>query len=193
MPPPRHSRLADRARRRLAPPLRRPADVRTPPPRARRARSTQIPEIAALGPRPADRRHRRAARCTRASRGCKTPIKVAMLDQGLLPGMGNIQASEALHRAKHRSAPPGPVALARRGRAPRRARSSRRSTSRSPPSPRPAPTGRRRDITYVEERETPNPFLVYGKAGQPCPRGDGTITRIVQAQRATFFCAACQR
>ena len=34
---------------------------------------------------------------------------------------------------------------------------------------------------------------VYGRAGQPCVRGDGTVRRIVQGQRATFFCPGCQR
>jgi formamidopyrimidine-DNA glycosylase len=34
---------------------------------------------------------------------------------------------------------------------------------------------------------------VYGRAGQPCRRCDGTIRRIVQGQRATYFCPGCQR
>lgn len=34
---------------------------------------------------------------------------------------------------------------------------------------------------------------VYGRAGQPCGRCGGAIRRVVQAQRSTYFCAACQR
>jgi formamidopyrimidine-DNA glycosylase len=34
---------------------------------------------------------------------------------------------------------------------------------------------------------------VYGRAGQPCPRCATTVRRVVQGQRATFFCPACQR
>ena len=34
---------------------------------------------------------------------------------------------------------------------------------------------------------------VYGRAHQPCPRCGGPIRRIVQAQRSSFFCPACQR
>ena len=34
---------------------------------------------------------------------------------------------------------------------------------------------------------------VYGREGEPCVRGDGTVRRIVQGQRATFFCPGCQR
>ena len=34
---------------------------------------------------------------------------------------------------------------------------------------------------------------VYGRAGQPCIRCTGTVRRIVQGQRSTFFCAGCQK
>jgi formamidopyrimidine-DNA glycosylase len=34
---------------------------------------------------------------------------------------------------------------------------------------------------------------VYGRAGQPCTRCAGTVRRIMQGQRSTFFCAGCQR
>jgi formamidopyrimidine-DNA glycosylase len=34
---------------------------------------------------------------------------------------------------------------------------------------------------------------VYGRAGQPCLRCDGTVRRLVQAGRASFFCPGCQR
>jgi len=34
---------------------------------------------------------------------------------------------------------------------------------------------------------------VYGRAGEPCVRGDGTVRRIVQGGRATFFCPGCQK
>jgi formamidopyrimidine-DNA glycosylase len=33
---------------------------------------------------------------------------------------------------------------------------------------------------------------VYGREGQVCPRCQGSIRRIVQGQRATYFCAGCQ-
>ena len=46
-------------------------------------------------------------------------------------------------------------------------------------------------IVYVEENRKQNPFKVYGRAGEPCPRRNGTIRRIVQAGRSTFLCEAC--
>ena len=36
-------------------------------------------------------------------------------------------------------------------------------------------------------------LAVYGKAGEPCPRGCGPVRRRVIGQRATFFCPGCQR
>ena len=39
-----------------------------------------------------------------------------------------------------------------------------------------------------------NHHRVYGRAGEPCPRcGEQEVRRIVQAQRATFFCPSCQK
>ena len=39
-----------------------------------------------------------------------------------------------------------------------------------------------------------NAHRVYDKAGEACLTcGDGTIARIVQAQRSTFFCPQCQK
>ena len=34
---------------------------------------------------------------------------------------------------------------------------------------------------------------VYGREGQPCPRCGAAVRRIVQAQRATYFCTTCQK
>jgi formamidopyrimidine-DNA glycosylase len=35
--------------------------------------------------------------------------------------------------------------------------------------------------------------LVYGREGQGCLRCDGTVRRVVQAQRSSYFCPRCQR
>jgi formamidopyrimidine-DNA glycosylase len=34
---------------------------------------------------------------------------------------------------------------------------------------------------------------VYGREGQPCQRCGTSIRRIVQGQRATYFCPSCQK
>lgn len=48
-----------------------------------------------------------------------------------------------------------------------------------------APDG---ELGYFSKR-----FDVYDREGEPCRRGDGSIRRIVQGGRSTFFCPACQR
>ena len=37
------------------------------------------------------------------------------------------------------------------------------------------------------------PFKVYGRAGEQCQRCPGTVQRIVQATRSTYFCPRCQK
>jgi formamidopyrimidine-DNA glycosylase len=163
------------------------------------ARFEALPDIAALGPDPLEGGidvDRLAARLART----KLPIKVAILDQTLLPGIGNIQASEGLFRAGI-----DPRRAARALSRPELARLARglldsiRYTLKT--FKQTGADGADADIDYVEERNIPNPFLVYGRAGEPCPRkvrgrkgGDGgTIARIVQAGRATFHCPRCQK
>jgi formamidopyrimidine-DNA glycosylase len=155
------------------------------------ARFAVLPDIAALGPDPlndgidVDRLRDRLART-------RLPIKVAILDQTLLPGIGNIQASEGLFRAgidPRRAA--RALSRAELARLARGLLGSIRYTMKT--FKQSGADGADADIDYVEERKTPNPFLVYGRAGEQCPRCKSKIVRIVQAQRATFYCPRCQR
>lgn len=152
----------------------------------------EIPEISALGPDPltdgidARELHAKLAKISK-------PIKVAIMDQALLPGIGNIQAIEGLHRAgidprrPAKSLSQADVNHLRKG-----LLDSIEFTLASFASD--GADGGANDITYVEERRSPNPFLIYGRKGEPCPRcKKGVITRIVQAQRATYFCPNCQK
>jgi formamidopyrimidine-DNA glycosylase len=36
-------------------------------------------------------------------------------------------------------------------------------------------------------------FSVYDREGEPCPNCKGTVKRIVQQGRSTFFCPSCQK
>ncbi|HMF41721.1 MAG TPA: DNA-formamidopyrimidine glycosylase [Polyangia bacterium] len=156
------------------------------------ARFESLADIAALGPDPlndgidVDRLKDRLART-------RLPIKVAILDQTLLPGVGNIQASEGLFRAgidPRRAAKS--LSRAELARLARGLLDSIRYTLKT--FKQSGADGAGSDIEYVEERRIANPSLVYGRAGEPCPRHKrDTIVRIVQAQRATFFCRKCQR
>ena len=152
----------------------------------------EIPEISALGPDPlVDGIDARALHAKLAKIG--KPIKVAIMDQALLPGIGNIQAIEGLHRAAidprrpAKSLSQAEVNHLRKG-----LLDSIEFTLAS--FAEDGADGGASDITYVEERRSPNPFLIYGRKGEPCPRcKKGVITRIVQAQRATYFCPNCQK
>jgi formamidopyrimidine-DNA glycosylase len=127
--------------------------------------------------------------------GRRAPLKAALLDQRLIAGLGNIYVSEALHRA-HLSPERAAGTLAERGgaaRAKRLAESIRNvlteaiaaggSTLRDH-------IGADGELGYFQHR-----FRVYGKEGAPCPtRGcRGTVQRIVQGGRSTFYCPTCQK
>jgi formamidopyrimidine-DNA glycosylase len=142
-----------------------------------------LPEIRALGPDPLDAGidvDRLAARLARTRR----PVKVALLDQRLLPGVGNIHAAESCFRA--RIDPRRRAASLARAEVRALARgvlASVRAALRAEDGP---------EIVYVEEGGD-NPFLVYAREGERCPRcRRGRIRRIVQAQRSTFYCPRCQ-
>ena len=63
------------------------------------ARFDEVPEVAALGPDPLERGVD-LARLGEALARSRLPVKVRIMDQRILPGVGNIQASEALFRAR---------------------------------------------------------------------------------------------
>jgi formamidopyrimidine-DNA glycosylase len=48
------------------------------------------------------------------------------------------------------------------------------------------------EIEYVEEGGE-NPFLVYDRAGEPCPRCGTRLKAMTQAGRTTYYCPRCQR
>jgi formamidopyrimidine-DNA glycosylase len=149
------------------------------------ARFAEMPEIAALGPDPLvqgidlDRLGRRLARSRR-------PVKVALLDQSILAGVGNIYASEALFRAGiDPRRPAGALSGPELERLSQAVLAAMRETIAREQSP---------EVRYVEEPGVENPFQVYARAGERCPRcRKGTLERTVLGQRSTFFCPVCQR
>ena len=143
-----------------------------------------LPEVAALGPDPVHDGidpERLAARL----RATRRAVKVALLDQAVLAGVGNIHASESLFAARidPRRRGGGLTDAEVRGICRAIAASLRRGIEMQDGP----------EIAYVEEPGAPNPFRVYARAGERCPRcRKAEIRRIVQAQRSTFFCPACQ-
>ena len=128
------------------------------------------------------------ARCKKTSRA----IKVAMLDQKMVSGIGNLYASEILNLAKVSPLKPAnklkPAAIGR-------IRDATVSVLKQAIKYEGSTLG---DGTYRnalnQDGGYQNKHRVYALAGEVC-RGcqRGKIKRIVQAQRSTFYCACCQR
>lgn len=121
--------------------------------------------------------------------GRRSPLKVALMDQRLVVGVGNIYASEALYRA--RLSPLRAAGSLERREAARLA-GSIRAVLRDAIA---AGGSSLRD--YVQSNgELGNfqrNFQVYDRAEQPCACCGRPILRLVQGARATFWCQRCQR
>jgi formamidopyrimidine-DNA glycosylase len=143
------------------------------------------PAIGALGPEPLDL-DARELRWRLAGRSAA--IKLLLLDQRIVAGLGNIYVCEALHRAGiHPRRAGGSISLDRLKRLVpaihdviEEAIQAGGSTLRDFASP----DG---ELGYFSKR-----FAVYDREGQPCECGR-TVRRIVQGGRSTFYCPKCQR
>jgi formamidopyrimidine-DNA glycosylase len=128
--------------------------------------------------------------------GKKAPIKAGLLDQTIIAGLGNIYVSEALHRSHILPTAACGALVTKAGKPAKRledltvairtvlveAIEVGGSTLRD---------FRKADGTsgYFQHR-----FAVYDREGEPCPTPlcTGTIERIVQSGRSSFFCPVCQ-
>ena len=148
-----------------------------------------FPSFAALGPEPLGDalsvEHLRAA-----TKGRAQAIKLLLLDQRIVAGLGNIYVCEALYRAginprKAGGRVTGPQ-LARLVPAIREVLHQSIADGGSTLRDYAAPDGQ---LGYFATR-----FDVYGREGEECRRcGDGTIRRIVQGGRSTWYCHKCQK
>jgi formamidopyrimidine-DNA glycosylase len=122
-------------------------------------------------------------------RGRQIAIKQALLAGHVVVGVGNIYASESLFRARiHPEQPAGLTTLAQAKRLVQAIRQTLTDALESGGSTL-------RD--YVDANGEPGAYFtlhaaVYEKNGQPCRVCGRPIRRIVQGQRATYFCAKCQ-
>jgi len=123
--------------------------------------------------------------------GKHTPIKAALLDQKVVAGVGNIYACEALHRA---AISPRRLALnVVGGRAERLAEAVKTVLTEAIAAGGSSLRDHRQvsgELGYFQHT-----FRVYDRTGERCPRDgcSGTVTRLVQAGRSTFYCPRCQR
>ena len=143
------------------------------------------PAIGSLGPEPLSPAFDGAA-LARACRGRRTSLKAALLDQRVIAGLGNIYASEALHLA---------------GLSPtRRASTIATAAGAARPAAHRLAAAIKQVLTAAIDRQSRDDyrssrFRVYDREADPCRRGRciGTIRRVTQGGRSTFYCPVCQR
>lgn len=123
--------------------------------------------------------------------GRKTPVKAALLDQRIVAGLGNIYVCEALHRARiHPARAAGRIAPARLHALVPQIRTVLEEAIAAGGSSLRDHRQASGELGYFQHS-----FRAYGREGAPCPTPDcpGTIRRIVQSGRSTFYCPDCQR
>jgi formamidopyrimidine-DNA glycosylase len=147
------------------------------------ARRRDVKAWEALGPDPlVDGLETHALARALAAR--RRTVKEALLDQRVVAGVGNILATEALWsaridpRARTDRLSARQVAALARG---LRAAIAHGLAQHAGDAP-----------SYVQDAGGDNPFRVYGRAGEPCPRCRATLVRIVLGARGTTFCPRCQ-
>lgn len=147
-------------------------------------RYADYPSLRVMGPEPLSPAFNAAA-LARACKGKRTPLKVALLDQRVVAGLGNIYASEALHHAKLSPLRLASSIVAASG-APKKSAVDLAAGIKAVLSA----AIRRRESVYGSAR-----FRVYEREGRGCLRQGcgGVIARITQAGRSTFYCRRCQR
>ncbi len=123
-----------------------------------------------------------------AARKRRIPIKSLLLDQGVLAGVGNIYADEALFlagvRPTRRASRVTRAACDRIAAAVRQVLRRSIETGGSSISDYVQPDGS--DGAYQDERR------VYARDGEPCRTCGAIIRRVVIGQRSSCFCPACQ-
>lgn len=123
--------------------------------------------------------------------GRKGRLKLLLMDQRFVAGIGNIYSDEALFEARLRfDRPAGSLTTAEVGRLHRAVRATLREAVAHRGSSL-------RDAQYVDLFGAPGEYQsrhrVYGREGRPCPRCGGPVRRVSLGGRSTFLCEACQR
>ena len=159
--------------------------------------SLDLSPIEKLGPEPLDK-NLSAEAFAKSFKHSRQAIKVKLLDQSLIAGVGNIYASEALFRA--RISPKLPANCLTLVRAKELLRTIREVLKEAikygSTVPLKTMSGKSDALFYFgdggegfyEER-----LRVYNRAGKPCLNCGTPIKRIIQAARSTFYCPNCQK
>ena len=122
------------------------------------------------------------------------PLKAALLDQGIVAGLGNIYVCEALHRAE--LSPLRKAGTLARGRAADLRLETLVRHIRAVLIEAIAAGGSTlQDFAHTDGAAGAfqQRFLVYDREGEACTRCGAPIKRRVQSGRSTFYCSACQK
>jgi formamidopyrimidine-DNA glycosylase len=121
--------------------------------------------------------------------GLRAPVRSFLMDATRLVGVGNIYATEALHRAGIH-----PARSVARLSAPRWERLARAVVEVLEQAIREGGTTLN---DFADGAGRAGEFQVslaaYDREGEPCPRCGRTIRRLVQSNRSTYYCPGCQR
>jgi len=146
------------------------------------------PLLAALGPEPLEKDFD-AASLYQATRKRSAAIKLVLMDNHVVVGVGNIYANEALFRAGIR--PQLAANKLSRERCAKLVRSIQEILHAA------IKLGGSTLRDFVNSSGEPGYFqqhyFVYGRAGEPCRKCGATIKQIKQGQRSSFYCPHCQR
>ena len=119
----------------------------------------------------------------------RAAIKLLLLDQSVVAGVGNIYACEALFRAGIDPRTPGKRVS--------RERCARLATELRATLEQALRAGGSTLRDFCSSDGSHGQFqleaLVYGRAGQPCRRCARPLAHVAQGQRSTYFCPSCQR
>jgi formamidopyrimidine-DNA glycosylase len=154
------------------------------------------PRMQAMGPEPLGNAFD-AALLARACKGKKTSLKAALSDQKVVAGLGNIYVCEALFRARLSPKRMASTVATRSGAPNDRAEKLVEAIKAVLKDAIEAGGSSLRDHkrTDGELGAFQHNFRVYDREGQPCLGRDckGTVKRIVQNGRSTFYCPSCQK
>lgn len=148
------------------------------------------PMLAALGPEPLGNEFSALALAAALAKRDR-PIKAALLDQAVVAGLGNIYVCEALYRAgispRRRARTVGGVRAERLAAAIREVLSAAIAAGGSSLRDYVQASG---ELGYFQHS-----WGAYGRDGQPCLKAGcgGTIRRVTQSGRSTFYCPMHQR
>ena len=146
------------------------------------------PWLAGLGPEPLGEQFD-GAWLHRITRGLRAPVKQVLMDPRRVVGVGNIYASESLFRAGiHPLQAAGEIGPRRYARLAQCVRETLEAAIAAGGSTLRDFVGGDGRAGYFQQQ-----YFVYGRHGEPCRTCGGLVERVVCAQRATFFCARCQR